>query len=181
MKKQGNSREAGFTLIEMMIVLIILLILLGLLGPKLWSVVTVSKLMKTTAECAAVNIAFANYVHTHAGTINADNPVNVSSYGSQHPPSNLSAFLTPLFIKWIPTTDAWGRPYEYYYNSTGSLPDISGPHVFLIRSLGADGVPDGNSYPVGPFDPSLTSGNPGFQGDDIVCADGELVHWPAHY
>lgn len=85
--------------------------------------------------------------------------------------ADLEALLTnrpdgsPPYIQQIPTLDGYGHPLEV------RLEHSAAEHWVAIRSLGADGKPDGDVYEIGPF--------PASERDrDIVWADGSFVAWP---
>jgi hypothetical protein len=72
------------------------------------------------------------------------------------------------FMAEVPEVDGWGRPFEVYLRRT----DVMTQRVVAIRSAGANGVFEGDRYPVGPIGAQDAA-------DDIVWADGLFVRWPA--
>ncbi len=130
MLTKKNRREAGFTLIELMIVLFILGLLAALVAPRLMG--RVGKAKQKTAEAQLQLLATAldlyhldvgRYPTTEEGLrVLKDKPDNTASWGG------------PYLDKAIPK-DPWGRPYVY------KCPGEHGPYDLI--SQGADGAPGG--------------------------------------
>lgn len=130
MTKQDRTREAGFTLIELMIVLFILGLLAALVAPRLMGRVGVAK--QKTAQTQIQLLATAldlyhldvgNYPTTEEGLkALKEKPAIAVSWGG------------PYLDKTIPN-DPWGRAYTY------KCPGEHGPYD--LYSLGAAGAPGG--------------------------------------
>jgi len=125
-----KPREAGFTLIELMIVLFILGLLAALVAPRLMGRVEKAKqktaqtqiqLLKTALDLFHLDIG--RYPTTEEG-------LKVL----KEKPQNLPGWSGPYLDKAIPN-DPWGRPYVY------RSPGDHGPYD--LSSLGADGAPGG--------------------------------------
>ena len=65
----------------------------------------------------------------------------------------------------IGSLDPWGQPYDIRVGDGSRSP------VLVVRSAGADGRFEGDSYAVGSFSPDATD-------RDLVWADGYFVRWP---
>ena len=141
MKKHNNSQhrgEAGFTLIEMMVVVIIIGILAALVAPRLMNRADDARV--TEAEIQIMNF------ETALKMFKMDNGFYPSTV------QGLSALISPPVFGVIPEnfrsdgylgkktlkTDPWGN--EYIYISPGTQGDYD------IISYGADGLPGGEGY-----------------------------------
>jgi general secretion pathway protein G len=125
-----DRREAGFTLIELMIVLFILGLLAALVAPRLMG--RVGKAKQKTAQAQMQLLATAldlyhldvgHYPTTEEGLrVLREKPDNAPSWGG------------PYLDKAVPN-DPWGRPYAY------KSPGEHGPYD--LSSLGGDGTQGG--------------------------------------
>lgn len=125
---------AGFTLIEMLVVLVIIGLLASLVGPKLFSKVDSSKIqtaqtqvkmLKGTLETLRLDIGrfpLANEGLTLLNTVPTDEKIK-------------SKWRGPYLDEQLPL-DPWGNPYQY------SVPGADG-QPFALYSFGADGKPGG--------------------------------------
>ena len=120
MKRQNRSKEAGVTLIEMMVVVIIIALFAVLVGPRLFQQVDKAKVVKARTDINGFEAAMVQY-HADNGT-----------FPTQE--QGLEA-LRPYLRKDVPL-DPWNHPYVYKYpGDHGDEPDII--------SYGADGQPGG--------------------------------------
>ncbi len=133
-KRGGSRRIAGFTLLEMLVVMVIIGLLAGLVGPRIFGKVDSSKVQTAQTQIKMLESALG-ILKLDVGT---------------HPPKDIGlAWLTTtpseatLRTRWagpyiegkLPT-DPWGRPYLY------TEPGKNGKS-FTVYSLGADGQPGG--------------------------------------
>lgn len=133
--KLTDKRQAGFTLIEIMVVVVILGILGALIVPNVVSKPEEARVAKAKADIRAIATALEFY--------RMDN----SNYPSTE--QGLSALVTepsgyPEARKWNPEgyldkvpVDPWGEPYQY--TSEGS-------HKFDVYSFGADRKEGGDGF-----------------------------------
>ena len=125
-----DRRTAGFTLIELMIVLFILGLLAALVAPRLMGRVGKAKVKAAQAQIQMLSTAL-DLFH-----------LDVGRYPSEEEglkalvlrPENLSQWAGPYLEKGVPK-DPWGRDYIY------KCPGEHGSYDLI--SLGADGQPGG--------------------------------------
>jgi general secretion pathway protein G len=126
-----KHREAGFTLIELMIVLFILGLLAALVAPRLMGRVGKAKQKTAQAQIQLLGTTLDLY-HLDVGRY----PTTEEGLRAlKENPSNLPGWGGPYLDKAIPN-DPWGRPYVY------KCPGEHGPYD--LSSLGADGAPGGD-------------------------------------
>lgn len=124
--------EAGFTLVELLIVVIILGVLAGIVGPRLFGRVGQSR-----QEAARVQIGLL-------GTALDLFKLDVGRYPStqeglqalQQNPGNVAGWEGPYLKKDVPR-DPWGGPYQY--RSPGEHGEYD------LASFGSDGAPGGEA------------------------------------
>ncbi|MGI2143134.1 type II secretion system major pseudopilin GspG [Shewanella frigidimarina] len=125
--KNSNIGNAGFTLVELLIVITILGLLMSLVAPKMFSKVGSTQIK--TAEAQMQNL------ETSLDTYRLD----IGSY-----PSSLQELRSstkknwdgPYLPKEVPL-DPWGNPYQYESPGEGGLP-------YTLKSLGKDGAVGGS-------------------------------------
>ncbi len=128
--KKKNRREAGFTLIELMIVLFILGLLAALVAPRLMGRVGVAKQKTAQAQIQLLGTALDLY-HLDVGRYPA---TEEGLQALKEKPASATTWGGPYLDKPIPN-DPWGRAYIY------KCPGEHGPYD--LYSLGASGVPGG--------------------------------------
>jgi general secretion pathway protein G len=125
-----DQRTAGFTLIELMIVLFILGLLAALVAPRLMGRVGKAKVKAAQAQIQMLSTAL-DLFHLDVGRYPSDEE-GLKAMVTR--PENLPQWAGPYLEKGVPK-DPWGREYIYKF------PGEHGPYD--LSSLGADGAPGG--------------------------------------
>ena len=128
---ERRRRQAGFTLIEIMVVMVIIGLLMALVGPNL-----IGRSEKAKSQAAAMQIE-------RLGTVLDTFRLDIGRYPTTQEglqalvqrPSGLERWDGPYLNKGVPK-DPWDRPYVYRSPGDGGRP-------YDIYSLGADGAPGG--------------------------------------
>jgi general secretion pathway protein G len=131
-RRKRTRRQAGITLIEMLVVVTIIALFAALVGPSLFK-------QSDTARVTAAR-AQINSLMTALGTYKLDTGMfPTTEQGLQAlrvKPSDANQWNGPYLPKEVPP-DPWGRPYAYKFpGEHGDEPDII--------SYGADGQPGGD-------------------------------------
>ncbi|MGK0490597.1 MAG: general secretion pathway protein G [Sphingomonas echinoides] len=131
MERRKHEREAGFTLLELLVVLAILGLLAAIVGPQVIKYLDNSR--SQSARIQAKNVAAAiNLFKLDAGRFPTQEE-GVQSLIKQ--PPNLPSWNGPYLPEQTAVIDPWGRPY---------LLRIPGEHGDVdVYSLGSDGQPGG--------------------------------------
>jgi general secretion pathway protein G len=124
------SSQAGFTLLELLVVMVIIGLLAGYVGPKYFSQIGKSEIKATRAQIDALGKAIDQY------------RLDVGHYPSTEEglaalitrPANQAKWDGPYLSKKVPM-DPWGNPYIYKF------PGEHGDYDLI--SLGKDGQPGG--------------------------------------
>lgn len=125
-----TEKEAGFTLVELLVVLVILALLAALVGPRVVGYMSTSKVKTAHVQIAAYQTALELY-HLDLGRY----PQTAEGLAAlATAPAGAAGWAGPYLDKAV-ATDPWGTPYDY----TAS-PDAGS---FKLRSFGADGQEGG--------------------------------------
>jgi general secretion pathway protein G len=134
MKRRPLSSQAGFTLLEIMLVVAIIVLLLGAAAFKLLPMLDSAKITRAQTDISAYNTALLTYSSNNRGrppstAQGLDALVNRPT-GDPKPQSwvRLMESITP---------DPWGNPYIYKYPTTHKT--ASG---YDLYSAGPDRIPD---------------------------------------
>lgn len=139
---RNASRSAGFTLLEMLVVLVIIGLIASLVGPRLFSRVDSSKVQVADTQVRLLRGAVETF-RLEVGRIpSADEGLGVL-YTAPSDERARNRWRGPYLDEQVPA-DPWGNPYRYSIPGRDGLP-------FAIYSLGADGQPggEGNDADVG--------------------------------
>ena len=129
--KERCKRQAGFTLIEVMVVVVIIGILAGLIVPNVMGRTDQANVTAVKGDLKSIASALEMY--------RLDNHVYPDT---QQGLEALVSRPSPAMVGWNPEgylrrvpTDPWGRPYLYLSPGIGA--------AFEVISLGADGAEGG--------------------------------------
>ncbi len=126
--RSGTNRSAGFTLVELLLVLMILALIGGLVLPGIIGKAEGAKVKAAASQVSRLAMAVESYYLDTGTTPDALQQLVEDS-------GNDSGWNGP-YVKPSSLKDPWGRNYEY------TFPGEHGD--FDIYSLGADGQPGGD-------------------------------------
>ena len=140
--REKYGRMAGFTLLEMLVVLVIMGMLVGLVGPRLFSKVDSSKVQTATAQIKllrgaveTMRLEIGVYPTQEQGlSLLVKAPADQALRAKWHGP----------YLEDAVPNDPWDRPYQYMVPGKDGKP-------FTIYSFGADGKQggEGNNADIG--------------------------------
>ncbi|MFQ5742101.1 MAG: prepilin-type N-terminal cleavage/methylation domain-containing protein [Acidobacteriota bacterium] len=127
-----TSRERGFSLVELIVVVAIIGILASIVIPALISAVDRSRQRRSMADMNILAKANATYSIDYTKFVNA------------------LTDLQPAYIQVAPVNDGWGNPFQYTVGA-GNL-------TYTLTSLGSDGAagpPAPTPWINNPFEPDI--------------------------
>lgn len=141
-----SSRAAGFTLLEMLVVLVIIGLIASLVGPRLFARVDSSKVQVAETQSKMLRGAVETFRLEVGRLPTAEEGLEVLRKAPSDERGK-TRWRGPYMDEAIPA-DPWGNAYVY------STPGRDG-QPFAIYSLGADGKPggEGNDADVGILPP----------------------------
>jgi prepilin-type N-terminal cleavage/methylation domain-containing protein len=127
-KKIGNHKRRGFTLVELVMVIVIIAILSAAAGPTISNAVSNAKYANADSELAALKSALDQYTINHNGTFIGlfDSGTNEGDITGPNALANMEK-LEPFMTRPIKTMyDPWQRPYKIWadYNGTTNQSDV---------------------------------------------------------
>ena len=137
-----RNRLAGFTLLEMLVVLVIVGLLVSLVGPRLFSRVDTAKTQTAAAQIKLLRGAIET-MRLDTGIYPPADPGLQMLVIAPNAPEVRQRWRGPYLEGAVPL-DPWGNPYQYQ-------PPESSNKAFSITSFGADGKPggEGNDQDIG--------------------------------
>ena len=128
------SDEAGFTLLELLVVLVIIGLISGLVGPQVMKLL--GKAKSDVAKVQMDNITSSlNLFNLDIGRYPSNNE-GLSALIKK--PSNMPQWSGPYLTNDVIPNDPWNRPYVYIQPGTNGQP-------YQLKSLGADGAIGGQA------------------------------------
>lgn len=140
--KVSGSAHAGFTLLEMLIVLVVMGLIAAIVTPQVMSMLSGAKSNSAALQIETLSTAL-NYFQVDVGSY----PTTEQGLGALiTAPSDIKNWRGPYVRKRQHLSDPWGHPFHYL------MPGQHGP--FDLYSLGADGKEggDGDNADVGNWD-----------------------------
>lgn len=138
---------AGFTLLEMLVVLVIIGLIASLVGPRLFSRVDSSKVQVAETQSRMLRGAVETF-RLEVGRL----PTAAEGLGvlvkAPDDEAGRARWRGPYLDEGVPA-DPWGHPYQYSIPGRDGLP-------FALYSFGADGKPggEGNDADIGFLPPN---------------------------
>jgi general secretion pathway protein G len=129
-----RTRSAGFTLVEIMIVVIIIGLLAAFIVPQYMSRVDEARVTKTRDDIQAISTALTLYRLDNFTYPTTEQGLSALVQKPNDP--NVKNWRTGGYLQRLPK-DPWGSAYQY------ALPGTHGGE-FDLYSLGADGMPGGD-------------------------------------
>lgn len=142
-KTQTNSRQGGFTLIEIMVVVVIIGILAALVGPKLFGQVDKARKEAARSEISTIENAMKFYRLDNFAYPTAEQGIEALVNKPNDP--SIKNWNPGGYLERMPV-DPWGNPYVY--RNPGQNGEID------VLTFGADGVEggEGNNADIGNWD-----------------------------
>ena len=130
-ERRGSSGEAGFTLVELLVVMVILVLLAGLVAPRVMGYLSSSRTKTAKVQIESLSTSLELF------------KLDVGRYPNEREglaalvarPGNAANRNGPYLQKDKLPADPWGKPYSYRFPGRGGR--------FEIWSLGADGQEGG--------------------------------------
>jgi|SRR5579871_170022 len=134
MKRRKDRRQAGITLIEMLVVVTIIALFAALVAPVMFKQGDKARVAAAKAQIESFRTALGSYKLDTGVLPSAEEGLQALRVK----PANLDQWQGPYLPKDIPL-DPWGHPYVYKYpGEHGDEPDII--------CYGADGQPGGDGF-----------------------------------
>jgi general secretion pathway protein G len=132
-RPRDDQREAGFTLVEMLVVIAIIGLVVGLVGPRVLNYLSESKVKAAKIQIESFSAALDLYYLDNGGYPGTNEGLTALV---QRPAAAL-AWNGPYLTTGSVPVDPWGHPYVY---------KVPGDHApYEIDSYGAGGVGDSQS------------------------------------
>jgi general secretion pathway protein G len=137
MRHRASRRltRAGFTLIEMLVVLVLLGLLAGLIGPQLFGRVSEARSTTARTQIELIGVALDSYRLDNGSYPTTAQGLDALMTRPTRPPATPN-WRGPYLRKALPQ-DPWSRPYVY-------ASPVQGGEGYALRSLGRDGREGGS-------------------------------------
>jgi len=131
------SKQTGFTLLEMLVVLVIIGLLAGLVGPRFFSHAEGAKVKTANTQIKMIKGALET-MQLDIGRFPTEEEGLELLYRAPTDETLKTLWHGPYLDQDLPL-DPWNRPYHYQVPGQDQRP-------FALYSLGADGQPGGSEY-----------------------------------
>ena len=135
MLRNRSAARAGFTLIEVLVVVIVIGLLAGLVGPRILGRVSEAKTATARTQIELLGLALDNYRLDNGSYPTTEQGLAALQEKPARDPAPLN-WRGPYLKKAIPA-DPWGRPYSY------ASPGERTPSGYDLWTLGRDGEQGG--------------------------------------
>jgi general secretion pathway protein G len=130
-KPRPNPAEAGFTLLELLVVLGIIVLLATLVAPQVLRYLGTARTDAAKAQIGAISTALELY----ALDVGGFPPQQAGLAALIQPPAGQAKWKGPYMKKADGLIDPWGRAYQYKFPGKAGQPDVF--------TLGRDNAPGG--------------------------------------
>lgn len=129
--KRGRHAEAGYTLLELLVVLGIIVLIATIAAPQVLSYLGRARTETAKAQISAVSTALELYALDAGGFP----PQQVGLQALIQPPPGQTRWRGPYLKRASGLNDPWGQPYRYKFPGRGGQPEVF--------TLGRDNAPGG--------------------------------------
>ncbi|PIQ37131.1 MAG: type II secretion system protein GspG [Lysobacterales bacterium CG17_big_fil_post_rev_8_21_14_2_50_64_11] len=130
-------RQAGFTLLEMIVVLVIIGLIMGLVGPRLFAQADKAKVQTAQTQIKMLRGALQT-MRMDVSRFPSEQEGLATLMRAPADERVARAWAGPYLDEGVPL-DPWNNPYQY-------APIASGDQAITLYSFGADGKPGGEGY-----------------------------------
>ena len=127
----SKPQDAGFTLLELLVVLGIIALLATIAGPQVLRYLGKARTETAKAQISAISTALELYALDNS----TFPPAQVGLSALVQPPPGLAQWKGPYLRNPEGLIDPWGRPYQYRYPGKNGQPEVF--------TLGRDNAPGG--------------------------------------